>query len=80
MSSYPIHYNYKWFNSSIMHQALDQDDDGWNMVKGWFEKDDEDDTQETPLPENYCKRCRSKMRELNTGFRKKMYACPNCDK
>ena len=65
---------------NTMHQAADPDDAGWDLVKGWFDQGDDDDTVETPLPENYCKKCRAKMRELNTGFRKKMYACPNCDK
>lgn len=63
-----------------MHQSLDQDDAGWDLVKGWFEQDDDDPTVEVPLPEDYCKKCRSKMRLLNTGLRKKIYACPNCDK
>lgn len=74
----------RWFKKLFtMHQAMDPDDGGWNLVKGWFEKDDDDDddiTQDAPLPENYCRKCRSKMRELNTGLRKKMYACPKCDK
>ena len=61
--------------------AVTDPDDGWDLVSDWFKKDDDDDiTQEMPLPENFCKKCRGKMRELNTGFRKRMYACPKCDK
>ena len=70
----------KYSPNNSMHQAADPNDAGWDLVKGWFDQGDDDDTVETPLPENYCKKCRAKMRELNTGFRKKMYACPNCDK
>ena len=59
---------------------MTQPDDGWELISDWFKKEDDDDTQEMALPENFCKKCRSKMRELNTGFRKRMYACPKCDK
>ena len=56
-----------------------QPDDGLDLVNNWFQRDD-DDTQEVPLPENYCKKCRAKMRECDTGLPRKIYACPNCDK
>lgn len=66
--------------NAVMHQAFDPGDSGWGAVKGWFDDDDDDDTVETQLPENHCKKCRGKMRLLDTGFKKKIYHCPKCEK
>lgn len=64
-----------------MHQSMDPPDAGWNLINNWFDDDDsEDDTVDTKIPEGHCPKCKAKMRELNTGLRKRMYACPNCDK
>lgn len=79
----PFCFNTMNLNKDIfsMHQSLDPDDAGWDLVKDWFDKDDDDDpTLEVELPEDYCKKCRGKMRLLNTGLRKKIYACPRCEK
>lgn len=60
--------------------SQDTNDPGWDLMRDWFKRDDDDnDTQDIPLPENCCKKCKSKMRELNTGFPRRMYACPKCD-
>lgn len=74
-----LHYNTRKINATM---TQDDNDPSMDLIRNWFKRDDDDDdndTQDIPLPENCCKKCRSQMRELNTGLPRRIYACPKCD-